>query len=101
MNIESYTDRCLEIASTIDVDELSELSLGEEIGHGETVSMRTLGEVSMLGADVHCGIKLPVSARSSERAKLDLALELTSIERLLKYAPELIDKIPYFLLGLS
>ncbi len=92
---ESYIDRCVAATDSIDIDELNQLPIGREVGRGNLFSMRYLGELSVLGERLHCGLKIP--NHGSDFASLRIQQELEAVDLLLSYMPEHSTTVPKFM----
>ncbi len=79
----------------MNIDELSQLQPGPEIGRGNQFAMRQLGVLSVFGTNVHSGLKIP--NHGFDASTIRLQLELEAIELLLSQMPEHSEKVPQYM----
>lgn len=95
LGTESYINRCVAAAESIDADELGRLSIGSEIGQGTLFRMRHLGELNVSGSEIHSGLKIP--KHKGDGASIRLQQEIEAINLLIGRMPEHAPKVPQFM----
>ena len=90
-----FIENCNEVARTMDINELSSLSLGPEIGRGSGFAFRQLGMLAINQSQDYVGLKIPIELNMD--AKIRLIMELSCIGTLLESTPEIIDNLPKFI----